>query len=89
MDQTMEYSLEYLDMNKHSIKGIILSYIRYLETTYKADYNKRFEGFIPIDSKTLSNQFSGTFTGKTNEKIKITTQLIAEKYKSIIMLIYS
>jgi hypothetical protein len=56
--------------------------LRYLETTYHASYEKRFESFNPLDTKTLSKEFCGTFNGKTTEKIKITTHLIAEKYKS-------
>lgn len=60
---------------------------RYFDTTYKDSYTKRFRdiGFIAIDSKTFhrNNIFAGANGGiKKNEKIRITTQLISEKYNS-------
>jgi hypothetical protein len=57
--------------------------IRYFETTYHDSYEKKFENWNPLDTKTFQKQsvFAGNETGfRTAERIRINTKLISELY---------
>jgi hypothetical protein len=50
-----------------------------------ASYLKKFDKFQPKTTQTINQEgiFAGNESGyKVNERIKITTELISEKYKS-------
>lgn len=58
---------------------------RYFETTYKAHYEEKFSAFNPKTTKDLinNNTFCGNESGyKPLDKIRVTTELISEKYKN-------
>ena len=58
---------------------------RNFETNYMANYLKRFDNFAPklTDEISKNGIFAGNESGfKKIEKIRITTSLTAEKYKS-------
>lgn len=58
---------------------------RNFETNYMESYLRRFKNFTPKTIENINNEgtFAGTEIGKkVNERIRITTELVGEKYKS-------
>ncbi len=60
---------------------------RYFETTYKAHYEEKYKDFIPKTICDFKNE--NAFCGKVSiakpiDRIRITTELIGEKYKDFI-----